>query len=297
MTDLGAMRQASFRQLAAIVAQFVDDGRTTRAASLKPAMQTLEKGFDERRLGYRSFRAFLEAAQEAGYVTLHRAPTGPDIDVLPVGATATPPTDEQRPGRIRNDMWSAFVDWRKDWDRVYDRETDRVVWLPHLEGPDERGPLLRRAIMNDPSRYIRIEPITQDTTLAWMNEFLNSLSEGPEHEALASALASPTPIRAFVLRARESGVEERWKKRQFDSVRQRIETWADGHGLKLDLTTGRRPLGLPQPGGRFTRQRVVVRSSLDDLRDRVCSAVRKMSRAELLQLAIPLEYVLDDEDR
>jgi hypothetical protein len=36
---------------------------------------------------------------------------------------------------------------------------------------------------------------------------------------------------------------------------------------------------------------------LEELRDRVCAAVRRMSRGELLQLAIPLEYVLDDDGR
>ena len=35
--------------------------------------------------------------------------------------------------------------------------------------------------------------------------------------------------------------------------------------------------------------------SLDDLRERVCRAVGRMSRGELLRLAIPLEYLVDDE--
>lgn len=298
VVDLTAERQAAFARLSAIVERLVAEGRTTRSAGVKPALQFSDIGFDETRLGFRSFRAFLEAAERAGYVRLRRAAEGPDVDVLPAMAAGdaeavTPPQ------RIRRDLWSAFVDWRAEWSRVYDRETDAVGWLPAVEGPDEdsRTAELRRAMLANAERYVPIEPLDQQATLERMREFVDGLEEGAARTALEAALTSPRPIRAFVTAAHEAGVHEIWNAFRLKRVRDRISEWAAANRVELNLTREREPIGEPRPAPRGRRVAAVSASpgSLDDLRERVCRAVRRMSRGELLQLAIPLEYILDDE--
>jgi hypothetical protein len=266
-------------------------------------LQFSDVGFDEKRLGFRSFRAFLEEAERAGYVRLRRAPEGPDVDVLPVSAPA-PATATASLQRIRGDLWSAFVDWRAGWSRHYDRETDSVGWLPVVESPDETASVvaLRRAVRADGGRYVAIEPLDQDTTVSWMRDFVEDLEPGAARTAIEAALTSPRPIRAFVSAARESGAYERWTLNRQERVRQRIDEWAATNGLEIDLTLERQPIGRPSPREGVSRRLAsrgagVPGASLEDLRDRVCRAVQRMSRGELLRLAIPLEYVLDDDNR
>jgi hypothetical protein len=89
-TDLTAEREAAFAGLAGLVRRLVSKRRSTRSASLKPALQASHPGFDEFRLGYSTFRAFLEAAELAGYVVLRPAAKGADVDVLPAGTSPEP---------------------------------------------------------------------------------------------------------------------------------------------------------------------------------------------------------------
>jgi Uncharacterised protein family (UPF0158) len=303
MIDLTSERQAAFARLGKLVERLVAEGRTTRSAGVKPALQFSDVGFDERRLGFRSFRAFLEEAERAGYVRLRRASEGPDVDVLPAAAVAERRTDQ--PQRIRGDLWSAFVDWRADWARVYDRETDTVGWLPAVAPADESGDAadLRRAATEQSERYVRIEPLDQQATLKWMREFVAGPEAGAARTALETALTSPRPIRAFVTTSQETGLHEAWNAQRLTRVRNVITEWAASHGLEVDLTREREPVGRPRPerrerlAYRSSRQAAVATTaSLEQLRERVCRAVRRMSRGELLQLAIPLEYILDDAD-
>ena len=311
MDDLGAARQNAFNRLAELTTRLVDRGRSTRSAGVKPALQGLAADFDERRLGFRSFRAFLEAAEANGHITLRPVPGTPDVDVLPAGSL---PVDLARgvgrPERIRPDLWSAFVDWRSHWERVYDRETHRVGWLPTVPSPDEAAPVarLRTAASDEPSRYVRIEPIQQDETLGWMTEFVRRLPYGTDRQMLEDALTNARPIRAFVIAVKRSGVKDAWGKERLEHVRTHIASWAEANDLELDFVTEREPLTAP-PELRIShatrrpvadaRHRPATSGpvSVDDLRDRVCRAVQAMSRAELLRLAIPLEYIVDEVDR
>lgn len=304
MRDLSAERQAAYAHLAEIVRKFVAAGRGTRSAGLKPAMLYTHEEFDENRLGFRSFRAFLEAAAEEGFVSLRPAPTGPDVDVLPPNAVAAVGR-EARLGRIRRDLWAAFVDWSAEWRRFYDKETGRVAWLPAVEEPTEEPSYaeIRKAIADAPDRYFAIEPIQQDATLEWMSEFVSGLDKS-EGAALRTALTSARPIRAFVFAARETGLEDRWRAWRFERVLERINGWAAENQIELDLMVEREPI-TPGPRARYaaTARPLTARPRgapgggvpLEELRDRVCAAVRRMSRGELLLLAIPLEYVLDDD--
>lgn len=309
MDDLSTARQNAYERLAELTTRLVGNGRSTRSAGVKPALQGLDASFDERRLGFRSFRSFLEAAEANGHVALRGVPGTPDVDVFPAGPLASHDAGASRPERIRGDVWSAFVDWRSHWERVYDRETHQVGWLPTVSSPDEGAVVadLRRAASDDPSRYVRIEPIRQDVTLDWMTRFVEGLPDGTEQQMLKDALANARPIRAFVIAVNRSRVKDEWGKERLERVRAHITSWAEANGLALDLTTEREPLTAPpelrsghaprRPVAGARRSPPTMGPAADDLRDRVCRAVRAMSRAELLRLAIPLEYILDEVDR
>jgi hypothetical protein len=304
MTEAVTDRQQAFELLRVIVSRFQSEGRSTRSAGVKPALQFSEAGFDERRLGYRSFRSFLEAAVEDGYITFERAPRGPDVELR--ATLAGNPTPTISGEKIRRDLWSAFVDWRREWSRVYDRETDRVGWLPAHEDRDahEAFAALRRDAAASPDRFVAIEPFSREQTEEWMRAFIAAMGESPRRGALESAMTSGTPIRAFVRTALELGINDQWSAFRLARVRERIEAWAAQHGLQqLDLSVEQEPITTPSSRRARAEPRAshrissAGRSSVDELRDRVCVAVRQMSRGELLRLPIPLEYLIDDERR
>jgi len=72
-TDLTPERRSAFNALREVVRELEARGRQTLSVGIKPELQRrIVGGFDERRLGFSSFSAFLAAAQEAGFVA--RAP-------------------------------------------------------------------------------------------------------------------------------------------------------------------------------------------------------------------------------
>ncbi len=283
-----------YRRLVELVRAQASTGRSTRSAGLKPTLQA--HGFDERALGFPSFRAFLVAAEAAGCVKLEPAPTGPDVDVVIPGLeVASPPTVPGQRVRVRHDIWRAFVDWRSQWARVYDRELDRVGWFPSRPEPNERPEYsgLREAANSHPERFVPIEAASQPLTLQWITEFTGSL-QGGEQNTLARSLTDPQPIRSFIQQSQALGLYERWTEEHSRRVRELIGTWTADHGLALDLHV-ERPAITSAPSRRQPARSGAPRTeSLDSLRELVCRSVRQMSEAELLRLAIPLEYVLDD---
>lgn len=299
MTDVVSGRQQAFELLRSAVARLQAEGRSTRSAGVKPMLQFSEMGFDERRLGYRTFRAFIEAAAEDGYVTVERASRGPDVELRALlGGVATP---SGAPERIRRDLWSAFVDWRREWDRLYDRQTDRVGWLPNDHDHGEPFATFRADVEAERTRFVTIEPFSPEQTEDWMRAFVGSLDEGGARSALESALTSSRPIRAFVRIALQLGIKDQWNSFRAARVRERIEGWADENELTVDLQVEQRPITMPSlrrpPGSPRPRQDTWPsdRVSLENLRDQVCAAVKQMSRADLLRLPIPLEYVITSE--
>src|SRR4051794_8106622 len=96
--------QTAFELLSAVVSEMHEAGRRTYAASVKPELKRrTHGGFDEAQLGpgYETFRQFLDAAADAGVVTVSPAPRGPDVEILPPGATSPGPrpgsSDRRRP--------------------------------------------------------------------------------------------------------------------------------------------------------------------------------------------------------
>lgn len=291
MADFAVERQVAYEKLADVVERLAKSRRSTRSASVKPRLQWTLEGFDEQQLGFRTFRSFLEAAAAAGHVTLRPVSNAPDVEVLPTEAPE--PTAENGPGRIRRDLWSAFVDWRPGWTRLYDRETDGVAWLPAAVVGSEPPAVaaLRKAWQADANRFVPIVPVDQETTIEWIRAFVDEA--GGEHaEALRLSLEARRPIQAFVAAARDAGSLSAWNAQRLGRVRGLVDTWMREHNLTIDLQ-GERPLLTAPTRGRPRLSGSRQPATDDDVRRRVIAAVERMSRAELLRLPIPIEYILD----
>lgn len=253
------------------------------------------EGFSEIRLGFPSFRAFLEWAQESGAVRLVPAPTGPDIEVLLAAAAAaeaaTPAAEAGRVrGRIRPDLWRSFVDWRADWRRVFDRETGEARMFPrdpHEVGDAPQHAALRAATADKADRFVEITPISQDAQLAWMREFADAETDSPLKSELQIALRSDRPAAAFATRLRQSPTcLHRWNRLRELRVAAVIQEWARNHHLDVAVYEERQQQLVERPR--------LFAETVDDqtLRQRLHEAVDKMPVAELLRLPIPLEYLI-----
>ncbi len=151
-----------------------------------------------------------------------------------------------------------------------------------------------------------------------MREFADQ-HVGLHGEALRGAFTSVRPVRAFVAAARDAGLGAEWHETRARHVREVIETWAAREGLQVDLEVERPLLAAPdwlertsdggtsESGGRdaeaVSRNASGQRSStaevrvtpLHELRKRIAAAVMVMPKGDLLRLAIPLEYLVEDK--
>ena len=142
------LRREALELLSEVVARNHRDGRRSFAASLKPEMRRRSlDGFDEQRLGFSSFRRFLDYAVDEGAVELRAAPRGPDVVVVPIGGQ--PLASELAPGtarKIRGDIWDAFLDWTQGFTRLWDDEDKRAYRIPA-----ERVPLSQKTCVESAS--------------------------------------------------------------------------------------------------------------------------------------------------
>lgn len=291
-----------FALLRTIVDDLTAAGRRSFAAGLKPRLQSLSNGeFAETRLGFPTFKSFLEAAEEAGVVELRRTPS--DLMVVPARSTpgrqGAPPARHAGgvlgPGkRIRPDLWRAWVEWSSELKRFYDRATDRVMFFLDKEDVNQPEALVsaRRQVVEEPDRYIEIEPIGAHATVDAMREFAGSWPDEDERRAMLDALTAPNPERAAVSFTRflrvHSSISSAWHVARMQQVASAIATWCQQHGVStnyiVDTSSGPRiPSSTAVPG----------RIDEDQLRSRIVNAVQRMTLADLLRLPIPAEFLLD----
>lgn len=289
-----------FALLRTVVDDLTANGRRSFAAGLKPRLQALSNGeFAETRLGFPTFKAFLEAANEAGIVELRRTPS--DLMVLPriteadSAVRATPSATVQiGPGqRIRPDFWRAWVEWSPDLKRFYDRSADRVVFLLDTENADEPEHVAttRKQMTQRPDRYVAIEPLGATATVEAMRTFASGWDDTTERDAMLQALGAAEPEKAALAFTRFLRVRTRiagaWHLTRMQQVAQSIAEWAVEHGVATNYL-------LDASSGRRSAVTAVSPLSLDEvaLRSRIVSAVQRMPLADLLRLPIPVEYLL-----
>jgi Uncharacterised protein family (UPF0158) len=303
---------AAYGVLVAAVQALQQRGRRPVAAGVKSEMQRLSAGgFLEGSFGFGTFRSFLDAAAAEGRVLLVQAPrgTGQDIELLLPGQPApahTPARQRVRKAqRIRHDLWRAFVDWNPDSVRIYDRARGKARCFPRepkpLEPPDVTE--LRRRWQSDPDAFPRITPISRETQLGWMRQFVDhEVTDQASQEVLRMALNRPDrPETAFAQAVRVASVEsERWNSFRAGRVRGVIERWLRDHNIVDDLDASDEPVATSSAVSRESVRRVpgppeppMPRSTPDyDLRGALLSVLGRMSTDELLQLKVPIYYTL-----
>jgi len=253
-------------------------------------------GFSEPRLGYASFRSFLEEAERKGLVKLTMSANGPDVHVEPAAPDSfhgKQSTDtRKRRTRIRPDLWKAFVDWRVDWRRAYDFEAGQALMFPAAPHPVGELPeyaQLRERVDAEPARYAPIEPITQEAQLEWMRAFAEADPDAGLRVDLLEALASPRPAQAFtnLLRERPPALS-RWNRVRMERVEQMIAEWSRTLPRPVNYLEDveSEPSAYDKPGA------VPLSVGEEALRSAIKQAVEVMPVAELLRLAIPLEYLI-----
>lgn len=312
MTLLKRERHEAFALLGEVVAENYAAGRRSYGASLKPELRrrTLE-GFDERRLEFNSFRKFLEAGEEAGVVALHEPPKGPDLEATPPGKPSlaatiasegavidgapTPPPRK----RIKPDLWKAFLDWDARWRRVYDKEEGLALRFPaepaRLERPESQA--ARRLVQDKPERFVEIEPISFDRQLEWLRDFAQTVSDPAARAALDRALDDERPMRAFSQALQgDAQLRHRWTATKLAHVEEAIRHWATTFDLELEVHEHApdRPEAAGEGDGRSGRHIQPERpdEQLRRLRARLHVAIDRMPEAELLQLRLPVEYLV-----
>ncbi len=293
-------RREAFALLAALVSENYAVGRRSYGASLKPELRRRTfAGFDEERLHFASFRRFLEAAQSAGVIDVHPAPKGPDLEATPLGQppVLTSPERPERPRRVRRDLWEAFINWDEGWARVYDKDGEEAFRFPKDPVPLEptESTRLRAAVGAHPDRFVPIEPISFHRQLEWMREFVPTVSDPVVKSGLELALTSEKPVRAFsrVLEAR-SDVLTRWKAHRLLKVGTEIQRWAAAAGINVEIhesQPAKEEIARSEPS---VAQAVEVshRDRAGELRELLHAAIDRMPEAELLQIRLPVGYIV-----
>ena len=220
-----ALRDEAFDALVAAVQSLAELGRSPTAseARLEVGRRTYG-GFNLRALGYKRFRDFLKDAEDAGRVIVD--PTRPgDITVSVPGVRSQ--VEASVPG-VRNDLWKAFVDWAPGKSRLYDLIESRAIILPTEPAPlePEKFKKARELSMQEPERFIVIEPITVKQQIGWMREFAETVGDSRLRSLLEAALESEKPVKVFLAVLREAPAElVRWRSQFTHHVREVIQSW------------------------------------------------------------------------
>jgi hypothetical protein len=285
----------AFELLADIVGEMHASGRRPYAAAVKPRLLAKTNGgFDERMLGpgFRSFRGFIDAAADAGVVTVKPAPVGPDVEVLPIGAQSLGPRQQpSHGGRIRRDLWKAFLDWTPDQLRAYDRIRGRAIVIPATPAPLEPADYAAiREAFSDDDRYVPIAHITRDDQLTWMHTFVDQLPPStPILSALEVTLGSEHPLRAFSNALRiDPAIRQAYTDYRLGEVIRRLDVWAAEHALDVDIYDV-----VPREGESDAQEQSATVGDTERLRHLIHAAVDRMPPEALDALHIPARFFLE----
>lgn len=288
--------------LGAVVQESHARGRRTTAAALKARVRRRSlQEFDEKLLGFVSFRAFLREAQTRGIVALHAGEF--DVFVTPPGASLPEPDPDSGveagdagagrtdpPRRIRSHLWRAFVDWSPGLQRFYDRVEREAFLLPARPSPREREEhrLRREMVAADAARFAAIEPIPFDQQLGWMHDFTDR-QNSPIKEQLQLALGSERPARDFAAQISTiPTLSNAWHRHLVDQVGEVIKRWAASHHLNVEIFV---PVSSPAPAPHGAPESTA--SDATQLRAILHRAIDRMPEQELMAISLPVGYLID----
>lgn len=305
----------AYEALVAVIREWRQAGRVTTTAGLKPALQDRMQGtFSEQRLGFPTFREFVQAAAEEGYIRLVQLPTrhwiallpGESVDAVPTKTTrlqaappkaGTPKVPSSSGGgtveptvRLRSDVWQCLVDWAPDHRRLWDTNNNRGIMYP--VGPDGRP-----AWESSPERFIETPSADMATQIAWMREWVKTLTHQTTRDALLTSLNDPSPGR-FRSELNRLGLLSAWRAELQRRVLDLAVSWAHEKGVNVkDLLDTRTRAAKPSAKSEPTRPtREAATSKPNDetarLRTLLHQVIDLMPLAELASLPIKAEHLL-----
>ncbi|TDC64742.1 hypothetical protein E1258_07535 [Micromonospora sp. KC207] len=306
----------AYEALVAVIREWRQTGRMTTTAGLKPALQERMQGtFSEQGLGFPTFREFVQAAAEKGYIRLVQLPTRHWMALLPdepveavlttdtqlptTAAKAATPTMTSSGGggtvapgmRLRSDVWQCLVDWAPDHRRLWDNGNNRGIMYP--VGRDGRP-----AWESSPERFIEMPSADMATQIAWMREWAKTLTDQTTRDALLASLDDPSPGR-FRNELNRLGLLSAWRAELQRRVLDLAIAWARQNGVNVRdlLDTRTRATAKPSANSELTRStsETATPKSNDEtaqLRVLLHLVIDLMPLAELASLPIKAEYLL-----
>ena len=263
-----------------------EGGQPVAAAVKNRLLGMTDRTFSEAEFGLANFRAFLETAEANGIVAL--APTvGGDVEVLLPGQ----PQTAGSPRRMRRDFWNAFIRWDDGKVRFYDRESDRVLNVDSVSAD--------ALTAVGAHKYVSIPAPPRAATAEAMRKFLEQVP-GDARPELQEILQGTDNVEKKFVDALPPEARAAWRAMTAWQVLSRAERWRKANDLDVDLHTDPavrfRPATSPAAP---TVSSGVADYREEDLRDeairrRVVAAVKRMPLSAVLQLAIPVEYLLGD---
>jgi hypothetical protein len=274
---------------------FLDQGRVPTAAAVKSRLRS-EHDFNERDYGFGSFREFLLAAASLSdlSVAIPEPHSGLDATVTISETGELPPSTIQTSRHLRHDIWTAFVDWREGYIRVFDRMNGRAFTYPVRPAFGESASItdVRKRLGHHPEEFVKIMGVPFAEQFQWIKDFVNSVPHGPERQVLAAALEEDRPVACFSAALRQMpDLRGEWIERRTANVEVVVRRWMRDNALDFELY-GHLPRQVSAPTQLPERVEKVDRETTERVREQVLEAVRRMPLHELLRLSIPVEYLL-----
>jgi len=288
--------ETAFAELVGIATRLAERGKPPRAAAVKAALLIrADPPFDEARLGFPKFMAFLKAAEAAGHVELRPAAVGPDVDVVPRGVVV--PVPESADARMRSDVWDAFTRWDRGFVRFWDRVKERAYRIELDSSSTEPVTVarVRRERGENPDRFVPIENVPVESVVEWAKQFASEQESAASAELRAS-LEGALPVRDFTVAVRRLGLVPAWHRAHLQSVRQVVTEWATRHGIDLDLSAeppAEMKVGTTASGdkSRFVRSGSESGSAEDLLRQRLHQWIDGMTLPEMMSIPVPVRLL------
>jgi len=188
-------------------------------------------------------------------------------------------------------LWRAMVSNRNDVKWFVDLESLTITEIP-VNSEGEISPETETA--RAPERFLAIPPIPQDELREVMREYVKNLNSPELKHELEPLIEQDDWYPRISDRLRGLGVTS-WRLAHRRFVADRARAWLVEHGVRPERfirsalrhePTAARPRHAPEQAGPRPR------SSERDIRALVLRAVSRMSEEELLDLRIPLRYLV-----
>jgi hypothetical protein len=206
---------------------------------------------------------------------------GATVDAtIPVRLPASVAPPATAPGRfrpLRPPVWFAFASAIPPGQQRQVNRRTGVVWSDGQQPPGSE------------LDWVPVVPVPEDEQRRWANEFLTRPDVGDDKAALEDALQTPDWYRRFPLELekRDPVLLRAWSHIRSTRIIDHVVAWANKNNVdeQLLFAAPRSVLArsVAQGGPRDARE----------LRQSLLSAIEKMGTPELLDLPIPVRYVLE----